>query len=39
MVAAGKACRLSKSMAYTLCKNVKDYADKYRGMDSVALND
>ncbi|KAI4246107.1 MAG: hypothetical protein L6R40_002059 [Gallowayella cf. fulva] len=39
MAADGKASKLSKSMAYTLFKNVVDYADKYRGMESVVIND
>lgn len=33
----GKASRLNKGMAYTLFKNVVDYADQYRGMDSVII--
>lgn len=39
MAAEGKASRLSKSLAYTLFKNVVDYADRYRGMDSVVLHE
>ncbi|KAL8821405.1 MAG: hypothetical protein Q9223_000554 [Gallowayella weberi] len=39
MAANGQASKLSKSMAYTLFKNVVDYADKYRGMESVVIND
>ncbi|RMZ83227.1 hypothetical protein DV738_g1192, partial [Chaetothyriales sp. CBS 135597] len=39
MAEDGKASRLSKSLAYTLFKNVVDYADRYRGMDSVVLLD
>lgn len=39
MAANGTANRLSKNMAYTLFKNVVDYADKYRGMQSVVLRD
>lgn len=35
----GKASRLSKPLAYTLFKNVVDYADRYRGMDSVVLDE
>ncbi|KAH1802323.1 hypothetical protein KXX36_006514 [Aspergillus fumigatus] len=33
----GKASKLSKPLAYTLFKNVVDYADRYRGMDQVVL--
>ncbi|KAK1965638.1 beta-ketoacyl synthase domain-containing protein [Colletotrichum sublineola] len=33
----GTASRVSKSMAYKLFKNVVDYADHYRGMQSVVL--
>ncbi|KAH8658384.1 putative polyketide synthase [Xylariales sp. PMI_506] len=33
----GKASRLSKGMAYTLFKNVVDYAPQYRAMDSVII--
>lgn len=36
--ADGSANKLSKNMAYTPFKNVVDYADKYRGMQSVALH-
>ncbi|KAK5682008.1 Type I Iterative PKS, partial [Elasticomyces elasticus] len=39
MAATGAASKLSKNLAYTLFKNVVDYADKYRGIDSVILND
>lgn len=39
MAANGTANKLSKNMAYTLFKNVVDYADKYRGMQSVVLRD
>ena len=39
MAAEGTANRLSKNMAYKLFKNVVDYADKYRGMQSVVLRD
>ncbi|RMD42781.1 hypothetical protein DV735_g2314, partial [Chaetothyriales sp. CBS 134920] len=35
----GKASRLSKNLAYAVFKNVVDYADRYRGMDSVVLRD
>lgn len=31
--------RLSRNMAYTLFRNVVDYADSYRGMQSVVLRD
>ena len=39
MATAGTASKVSKDMAYTLFKNVVDYADKYRGMQSVTLNE
>ena len=39
MAARGDANKLSRNMAYTLFKNVVDYADKYRGMQSVVLHD
>ena len=39
MAVTGKASKLSKNLAYTLFKNVVDYADKYRGMESVVIND
>ena len=39
MAAEGTANMLSKNMAYTLFKSVVDYADKYRGMQSVVLHD
>ncbi|OCL13959.1 putative polyketide synthase [Glonium stellatum] len=39
MAAEGTANKLSKNMAYTLFKNVVDYADKYRGMRSVVLHE
>ena len=39
MAAEGTANRLSRNMAYTLFQNVVDYADKYRGMQSVVLHD
>lgn len=35
--AAGDANRLSRNMAYTLFKNVVDYAPRYRGMETVVL--
>jgi monodictyphenone polyketide synthase len=35
----GQASRLSKNMAYTLfAKNLVDYAEKYRGMQSVVMH-
>ncbi|KAI4727455.1 polyketide synthase [Aureobasidium sp. EXF-10728] len=33
------ASRLTRNMAYTLFKNVVDYADHYRGMESVVIHD
>lgn len=40
LAARGKANRLSRNMAYTLfAKNLVDYADKYRGMQSVVMHD
>jgi len=39
MAAAGTANKLSRNMTYQLFKNVVDYADKYRGMQSVTLNE
>ena len=39
MAAEGTANRLSRNMAYTLFQNVVDYAEKYRGMQSVVLHD
>jgi monodictyphenone polyketide synthase len=40
LAAEGKANRLSRNLAYTLfAKNLVDYADKYRGMQSVVMND
>lgn len=39
LAAAGTANKVSRNMAYTLFKNVVDYADKYRGMQSVTLNE
>jgi asperthecin polyketide synthase len=39
LAATGKASRLNKNMAYTLFKNVVDYADRYRGIDDVVIND
>lgn len=39
LAASGAANRLSRDMAYLLfAKNLVDYADKYRGMQSVVLN-
>ncbi|KAI8934142.1 Non-reducing polyketide synthase PKS8-1 [Plenodomus lindquistii] len=40
LAAVGKANRLSRNMAYTLfANNLVDYADKYRGMQSVVMHD
>ena len=39
MAAAGTANTVSRNMAFTLFKNVVDYADKYRGMQSVTVNE
>ena len=39
MAGEGVANKLNRNMAYTLFKNVVDYADKYRGMHSVVLHD
>jgi len=39
MAANGTANKLSRNMAYTLFKNVVDYADKYRGMQTVVLSE
>ena len=39
LAANSVANKLNKNMAYTLFKNVVDYAPKYRGMDSVVLYD
>ncbi|KXS96182.1 hypothetical protein AC578_2670 [Pseudocercospora eumusae] len=39
MAAEGKASRFTRNMAYTLfASNLVDYADKYRGMQSVVMN-
>ena len=39
MASEGKASRLSRNMAYTLfASNLVDYADKYRGMQSVVMH-
>jgi monodictyphenone polyketide synthase len=39
LAATGQASRLSRNMAYTLfAKNLVDYADKYRGMQSVVMH-
>lgn len=39
MAANGQANRLSRNMAYTLfANNLVDYADKYRGMQSVVID-
>ena len=39
MAADGTANKLSKNMTCNLFKNVVDYADKYRGMQTVVLNE
>ena len=39
MAAQREATALSQGMAYSLFKNVVDYADKYRGMQSVVLHE
>ena len=39
MAAAGTANKVSQNLAYTLFKNVVDYSDKYRGMQSVTLHE
>jgi iterative type I PKS product template protein len=40
MAAAGQANRLSRNMAYTLfASNLVDYAEKYRGMQSVVMHE
>lgn len=36
--AVGDANRLNRNMAYTLFKNVVDYAPRYRGMETVVLS-
>ncbi|KAK8109286.1 non-reducing polyketide synthase nscA [Apiospora sp. TS-2023a] len=36
--ACGRANRLTKGMAYTLFRNVVDYAARYRGMDTVVVD-
>ncbi|KAJ5573557.1 Type I Iterative PKS [Penicillium hispanicum] len=38
MALEGTANRLSRNMAYNLFKNVVDYSDHYRGMQSVVLD-
>lgn len=38
MAARGTANKLSKNMTYNLFKNVVDYTDKYRGMQTVVLD-
>ncbi|EME79056.1 uncharacterized protein MYCFIDRAFT_34361 [Pseudocercospora fijiensis CIRAD86] len=39
MAAEGKASRFTRNMAYTLfASNLVDYADKYRGMQSVVMS-
>ena len=38
LASQGRASRLSRNMAYTMfAKNLVDYADKYRGMQSVVI--
>ncbi|WPH03598.1 Hypothetical protein R9X50_00648000 [Acrodontium crateriforme] len=39
MAAEGKASKCSKPLAYTLFKNVVDYAERYQGMDYVVINE
>ncbi|KAH6884202.1 beta-ketoacyl synthase domain-containing protein [Thelonectria olida] len=39
LASTGTATRLNRKMAYTLFGNVVDYADKYRGMQSVVQHD
>ncbi|KAB5566230.1 putative polyketide synthase, partial [Coniochaeta sp. 2T2.1] len=39
LAASGQATRLNRKMAYTLFGNVVDYAEPYRGMQSVVLHD
>lgn len=39
MALDGTANRLSRNMAYNLFKNVVDYSDHYRGMQSVVLHE
>lgn len=39
MAAAGTANKVCRNMAYTLFKNVVDYANRYRGMHSITLNE
>lgn len=39
LASQGKANKLTRNMAYTLFKNIVDYADRYRGMQSVIIND
>jgi asperthecin polyketide synthase len=39
MAVDGTANKLSKNMTYNLFKNVVDYTDKYRGMQSVVLDE
>lgn len=36
--AQGKANKITRNMAYTLFKNVVDYAERYRGMRSVIIH-
>ncbi|KAJ5909050.1 ketoacyl-synt-domain-containing protein [Penicillium taxi] len=39
LAADGVANRISKRMAYSLFKNVVDYSDQYRGIDSVIMHE
>ena len=39
MAAAGTANKVARNMAYTLFKNLVDYADKYRGMQCITLDE
>lgn len=38
MAEVGEASRMSKPMAYKIFQNVVDYADRYRGIDSMVLD-
>ncbi|KAK2596142.1 hypothetical protein QQS21_006419 [Conoideocrella luteorostrata] len=39
LASENKANRISKRLAYTLFKNVVDYSDQYRGIDSMILHE
>ncbi|OJI79831.1 hypothetical protein ASPTUDRAFT_59858 [Aspergillus tubingensis CBS 134.48] len=39
MAIEGKVNQLSKNLAYKLFKNVVDYGEKYRGIDTVVMDD